>query len=76
MSSERYEILQDDLDSLLERLEASLTWISKKSSNPNEQRSGLARCQRELEEGESKYFRLFCFISAIFFIVFRSELPC
>ena len=52
MSSERYEILQDDLDSLLERLEASLTWISKKSSNPNEQRSGLARCQRELEEGK------------------------
>ena len=52
MSSERYEVLQDDLDALLERIEASLTWLLKKNS-PNELQSGLARCQRQLDEGRS-----------------------
>ena len=56
MSSERYEILQDDLDSLLERLDASLEWLTKKSTNPNEVRSGLARCQGQVDEAR-KYLR-------------------
>ena len=53
MSSERYEILQDDLDSLLERLDASLEWISKNSSNQNEVKSGLARCQGQVDEART-----------------------
>ena len=53
MSSERYEVLQDDLDSLIERLEASLTWVSKKTSGLHELKSGLGRCQRQLDEGRS-----------------------
>ena len=52
MSSERYEILQDDLEALLERTEASLAYIAKKSnSDPNELKSGLNRCQRQVDEG-------------------------
>lgn len=51
MSSERYEVLQDDLEALLERLEASLAWIIKKSTNGNELKSGLNRCQNQLNEG-------------------------
>ena len=43
MSSERYEVLQDDLDALLERLEASL---AKKTSDFNESRSGLQQIGR------------------------------
>ena len=53
MSSERYEVLQDDLDALLERIEASLTWLLKKNNSLNELKSGLARCQRQLDEGRS-----------------------
>ena len=53
MSSERYEILQDDLDSLLERLDASLEWLSKKTSNQNEIRNGLARCQGQVDEARN-----------------------
>ena len=53
MSSERYEVLQDDLDALLERIEASLTWLLKKTNSLNELKSGLARCQRQLDEGRS-----------------------
>jgi len=53
MSSERYEVLQDDLDALLERIEASLTWLLKKTNSLNELQSGLARCQRQLDEGRS-----------------------
>ena len=48
-SSERYEILQDDLESLVERIEASLEWISKKTHNIGENRV------------VSKVFRLFDF---------------
>ena len=36
MSSERYEILQDDLESLLERIDASMEWVTKKTSGHNE----------------------------------------
>ena len=53
MSSERYQVLQDDLDALLERIEASLTWLLKKNNSLNELKSGLARCQRQLDEGRS-----------------------
>jgi len=53
MSSEKYEVLQDDLDALLERIEASLTWLLKKTNSLNELQSGLARCQRQLDEGRS-----------------------
>ena len=53
MSSERYEILQDDLDSLLERIEASLEWVAKKTNSINEQKSGLTRCLSQLEEARS-----------------------
>ena len=53
MSSERYEVLQDDLDALLERIEASLAWLLKKTNSLNELKSGLSRCQRQLDEGRS-----------------------
>lgn len=45
-------MLQDDLEALLERLDASLAWLSKKSSgHPNELKAGLTRCQSQLDEG-------------------------
>ena len=53
MSSERYEILQDDLDSLLERIDASMEWVTKKTSGHNEIKSGLKRCQNQLDEARS-----------------------
>ena len=53
MSSERYEILQDDLESLLERIDASMEWVTKKTSGHNEQKSGLARCQSQLDEART-----------------------
>lgn len=53
MSSERYEVLQDDLEALLERTEASLAWLSKKSGDTNEVKAGLSRCQRQLDEGRT-----------------------
>ena len=31
MSSERYEILQDDFEALLERIDASMEWVTKKT---------------------------------------------
>ena len=56
MPSERYETLQDDLDSLLEELDASLEWFTKKNTNPNEVQSGLERCQGQVDEAR-KYLR-------------------
>ena len=56
MSAERFEIALHDLDCLLERLEASLEWLSQKSTKPNEVWSGLARCQGQVEETQ-KYLR-------------------
>ena len=53
MSSERYEILQDDLESLLERIDASMEWVTKKTSGHNEIKSGLKRCQNQLDEARS-----------------------
>ena len=53
MSSERYEILQDDLDSMVERVEASLEWVAKKTNSINEQKSGISRCISQLEEARS-----------------------
>lgn len=53
MSSERYEILQDDLDSLLERVDASLEWLAKKTHGQIEQKTGLGRCQSQLDEARS-----------------------
>ena len=51
-SSERYEILQDDLESLLERIQASLDLMAKKS-NPEEKRYWSTRTRSELEEARS-----------------------
>ena len=54
MSSEAYEVLQDDLEALLERIDASLEWLSKKSKTDyNEQKSGLSRCQSQVLEARS-----------------------
>jgi len=53
MSSERYEILQDDFEALLERIDASMEWVTKKTSGHNEQKSGLSRCQSQLDEARS-----------------------
>lgn len=50
-SSERYEILQDDLDGLFERIEASLD-LMKKKKNLEEKRYWANRSRSELSEAQ------------------------
>lgn len=52
MSSERYEIVQDDLDALFERVESSLDSLSKKN-NLDERKYVAKRCLGLLDEART-----------------------
>ena len=52
MSSERYELAQDDLEAVLEKVESSIDIVTnkRKRMNPEERRQLLTRCRSELND--------------------------